>query len=126
MNTSRARHWKQSYTSTQTQTEQHKQITVKVRKKRWITKGEKVLYSLIGICLIMSGFMIVSYSSATDAINRDIQTLEQTINEQHVQNENLHFEVKELSKPERIMSIAEENGLKIQDTKVKRAHIINN
>lgn len=126
MNTSRARQWQQSYAATQSQTEKQKQIKIKVRKKSWITKGEKILYSFIGICLIIAGFFIVSYSSTTDAINRDIQSLEQTINEQHVQNENLHFEVKELSKPERIMKIAEENGLKIQDTKVKRAHIINN
>lgn len=123
MNTGRARQWQQSYVH---ETQQQPQVKVKVRRKSWITKGEKILYSLIGISLIIAGLFIVSYSSTTDVLNRDIQTLEQTINNQLIQNENLKFEAKELSKPGRIMKIAEENGLKIQDTKIKRAHMINN
>lgn len=114
MNTSRVRAW-------QPNPREQKTVRVKVRRKSWITKGEKIIYSFVGICLIAAGVYIVSYSSTTDTLNRDIQTLEKRISEQHIQNENLEFKIKELSKPERIMKIAEKNGLKIQDTKVKRA-----
>jgi len=126
MNTNRARQWQESYVSSHAPREHQTQVKVKVKKASWITKGEKIIYSTISLCLIIAGLFIVSYSSSTDDLNRNIQSLEQTINDQYRQIENLQFEVKELSEPERIIKIAEENGLKIQDTKVKRAQSMNN
>lgn len=126
MNTSRARHWRQSYAPVETQSTQQPQVKVKVKKRRWLTKGEKIIYSMLSICLIVACYFIISYASSIDTLNRDIQTLEETINDQRVQNENLQFEIKELSKPERILEIAEKHGLKIHDTKVKRAQIMDN
>lgn len=102
------------------------QVVVKVRKQGWITKGEKILYSIVGACLILAALFIVSYSSSTDTLNRELQTLEQTIQNQQVTNESLLFEVRELSKPERITKIAKDNGLKIQDAEVKRVQVFNN
>ncbi|GAB3793539.1 cell division protein FtsL [Virgibacillus kimchii] len=101
-------------------------VTVKVRKQGWLTKGEKIIYSLVGICIIAAGGFIVSFSSSTDSLNRDLQQLEQTVQNQQVINESLLFEVKELERPERITKIARENGLKIQDTKIKQAQSVNN
>src|SRR5699024_5037332 len=97
------------------------QVKVKVKKRRWLTKGEKIIYSMLSICLIVASYFIISYASSIDTINRDIQTLEETINDQRVQNENLQFEIKELSKTKRIMEIRKKQGLKIKDKKVKRA-----
>lgn len=125
MNTGRARSWRDTYGAVQPQVEQQRKVRVIVRRRSWITKGEKFLYSLIGIVLVIACYFIVSYSAQTDQINRDIQTLEQTIDNQRVHNENLQFKIDELSKPDRIMAKAEELGLKIQDTKVKRAQLIN-
>src|SRR5690625_3863480 len=64
---------------------------------------------------------IVSFSSSTDTLNRDVQSLEVQVQQMKVDNESLSFEVRELSKPERITKIARDNGLKIQDAQVKRA-----
>src|SRR5690625_1324376 len=89
-----------------------KQVVVKIRKQGWITKGEKILYSIVGACLILAALFIVSYSSSTDTLNRELQTLEQTVQNQQVTNESLLFEVRELSRPERITKIAKDNGLK--------------
>lgn len=124
MNVERARNWRDTYQVAQPQVEQQRKVKVIVRRKSWLTKGEKILYSFIGIALVIACFYIVSFSAQTDQMNRDIQNLEQTINNQRVHNENLQFKIDELSKPDRIMAIAEKLGLKIQDTKVKRVQLI--
>lgn len=125
MNTSHAHSWQQTRPE-HTQTQQDQKVSVKVRKQGWITKGEKAIYSIMGMCVILAGIFIVSFSSSTDTVNRELQQLEKTIQHQQANNEALSFEVKELSRPERITKIARDNGLKIQDAKVKQAHAFNN
>ncbi|WP_010096790.1 cell division protein FtsL [Ornithinibacillus scapharcae] len=116
-----ARSWEQSYTSYQPQVEKK----VIIRKKSWISKGEKVLYSFVAMVLLLAGVYVVSYSSSMDSLNRDIQSLERKITTQQVVNEGLMFEIKELSRPERITQYAKENGLTIQAAEVKQANAFN-
>lgn len=122
--TNHARKW--DYTSTTAVPKQNKQVVVKVRKQSWITKGEKVLYSIVGITLIIACAFIVSYSSSTYTLNKDVQSLENTVQAQEKANALLMYEVEQLSLPERITTIAKENGLKIQDAEVKHAQGFNN
>lgn len=119
MSAEHARNWEQ------TQAPKQKQIPV-VRKTSWITRGEKVLYSVIGTCVIAAGLYTVSFSSSTDSLNRELQSLENTVQKQEVQNEGLRYEKKELSRPERITTIAKKHGLKIQDAEIKQASALNN
>lgn len=119
MNTNQARSW-HTY-QTQPTKQEHKKVVVKVRSKSWLTKGEKIIYAFLCGLIILSGVFIVSFSSTTDTLNRDMQSLNEKVHQQQVENENLIYEVRELSKPSRITKIAKENGLKIQDTQVKRA-----
>jgi len=123
MNTSHARSWQQSYAPEQTP---HEKQIVKVKKTGWITKGEKVLYTIIAISLIVACVLMVSYSSSTDTFNRKIESLESVVQKQKVKNEGLQFEMKELSNPDRITRIARENGFQIQDAEVKQAQAFNN
>lgn len=116
-----ARNWEQSYSSYQPQVEKR----VVVRKKGWITKGEKMLYSFVAACLLIAGGFVVSYSSSMDTLNRNIQNLEQSITSQQVVNENLVFEIKDLSRPERITQYAKEHGLMIQAAEIKQANAFN-
>ncbi|MGM8211842.1 cell division protein FtsL [Virgibacillus sp. W0430] len=124
MNTSQARDWQQGVHATTPQ--RKKQVTIKVHKQSWITKGEKALYSIVAFCLIIAGAYIVFYSSSTDTLNRELQSLEHSVQNQQLKNEGLLFQVKELSRPERITKTAKENGLKIQDAQVKQANALNN
>ena len=127
MNTSeaRTRKWQPKPNESQ-ELAREKRVTVKVRKQSWITTGEKVIYSIVGIGLIIMSYYFVTYSSTTDSLNREIQSLEKEIELKQIENESLAYEVKELSRPDRIKGIADEYGLKIQNTKVKRAHAFNN
>ena len=102
-----------------------KQIVVQVKRRSWISRGEKIIYSFFGIALIVASLYIVSYAAKTDQLNREVLQLEQSVHQQKLENEALYFEVSELSSPERIIKIARENGLKIQDAKVKRATNVN-
>ncbi|WP_163536712.1 cell division protein FtsL [Gracilibacillus sp. YIM 98692] len=90
-------------------------------QRRWVTRGEKMLYSLFGAVLISSMLYITSYGASVDSLNRDIQSLETKVEEQSVYNKNLSYKVKELSQPERIIANAKKHGLKIQNTEVKQA-----
>ncbi|GAB4072352.1 hypothetical protein GCM10028778_02590 [Barrientosiimonas marina] len=123
MNDNLARRWESTYTSTEP--DQDKQTVVRVAKKRWITKGEKVLYMIAAAILIVSCIYIVSFASSTDTLNRKVESLEQTVEQQKVTNEELVYKEKQLRRPERITRIAKENGLKIQDAKVKQATAYN-
>ncbi|QHE52095.1 cell division protein FtsL [Pontibacillus sp. HMF3514] len=107
----------------QTQTQQQ-QTKVHVHKKKWVSTGEKALYTLVSSLAIAASVFIVSYSSSLDSMNRDIQKLEGNISDQKVVNENLQFKIKELSDPERILKIAKKNGLKIHQSKVKQADTV--
>lgn len=119
MNTNQAKNWQQDYVKPSEH--QEKKVLVKVKKRSLLTKGEKVIYTFFATVLIIACFYIVSFSSTTDTLNRNVQSLEQQVQKQKLENESLLFEVSELSNPERITNIAKEHGLKIQDAKVKRA-----
>ncbi|WP_101843794.1 cell division protein FtsL [Halobacillus sp. Marseille-P3879] len=106
--------------------QEQKQIKVKVQKKQWISTGEKVLYSLAtGLVVIASVFM-VQFTSTTDTLNRDIQNMEQEIAQQKSDNDSLAYKAKELSNPDRILEIAKENGLELQNAEVKQAGVVGN
>ncbi|MCA1012994.1 cell division protein FtsL [Halobacillus halophilus] len=104
------------------QPERQKQVKkVKLRKKQWISTGEKMLYSAATTLFLAASVFLVQFSASTDELNRDIRSLEQEISKQETQNENLAFQVKELSNPDRILKVAKENGLDIQNAQVKQA-----
>lgn len=120
MSANHARSWQTTPSPKQTPNK----VSVKVKKQGWVTKGEKVIYSIIAAGIIITGIFMVSLSSATDAMNRDLQRLETELQKQKITNEGLSFEVEELSRPERIISIAEGHGLKIQNAEVKQAQVV--
>lgn len=123
MNTNHARKWEVPLT---TAPRKETKVAVKVRKQSWITKGEKILYSIIGVAMIIACAFVVSYSSSTYTLNKEVQSLESTVQAQQEANDLLSFEVEKLSLPERITKIAKDNGLKIQDAEVKHAQGFNN
>ena len=122
MNSSEARNWKTTQSPQKTNQEQ---VKVKVKYSNKITRGEKYLYIFFSLFIVLASTYVVSYSSTTDTMNREFQSLEEKVVDQQFLNEKLSFEVKELSQPERITNIAAENGLKIQDAEIKRVNPVN-
>lgn len=124
MSANTARKW--DYSSRVAEPTKSKQVKVRVKKNGWITTGEKILYSVLGTATILAGAYIISFSSSIDQLNRDVQSLEDTILNQTAENEGLMFEINELSDPARITKIARDNGLEIQFSEVKRVQPFNN
>ncbi|SDL77039.1 cell division protein FtsL [Sediminibacillus halophilus] len=123
MSTSPLKNWQDSWQETGRHTipDTKKQVKVKVQKKKWITTGEKFIYTVFSAVLVGALYFSVSLSNSTDALNREVQQLEQQVESQQELNQNLEYKAKELSNPDRILRIAKENGLKIQNTQVKQA-----
>lgn len=123
MQSNNARKW--DYAAPVQRPKREEQVKVKVHKQGWITKGEKILYTVVGLLVLVATYFMVSFASTTDGLNRDIQSLEQKIAEQEVANEDLLIKVEALSEPARITRIAKENGFTIS-SEVKQAQGYNN
>ena len=92
---------------------------VKVKKKRVITTGEKLLLSILLVVSTIGCMMIISKQAAIYQINNDIQVLESNITNQQKVNSDLEEEITELSRPERILKIAKDQGLTIINNNVQ-------
>ncbi len=95
--------------------EEHVQQPNVVRKKvkvqkRWITRGEKLMYIIFAVVFLCISAYIVSFSSSVDQVNRNIESLSTQIDQQKVHNKNLAYKKKELSQPERIIANAKEHN----------------
>ncbi|MFC7320350.1 cell division protein FtsL [Halobacillus campisalis] len=106
--------------------QQQKQVKVKIQKKQWVSTGEKVLYSAATGVIALASVFMVHFSSTTDTLNRDIQQAEQKISQQEAVNDSLAYDAKELSNPDRILQIAKDNGLEMQNAEVKQAGYVGN
>ncbi|WP_079709356.1 cell division protein FtsL [Paraliobacillus ryukyuensis] len=121
MSASEARRWQTSVSEQPSRNQRSApQKQVKVQEKQWVTPGEKFLYIMFGVAVIGTLIYVVHFSANLDALNRNVESVESKISEQQTKNENLSYQVKELSNPDRILRIAKENGLKIQNTQVKQ------
>ncbi|GAA4069129.1 cell division protein FtsL [Amphibacillus indicireducens] len=122
MNVSEARHYQTSTPQRTRRVDQQPQPkkVIKVNSRK-ITLGEKILACIFGACMSLALIFMVSYNANIDSLNRDVQRLEREIAEQQTINENLSHQAMEYSSPERILMIAKENGLNIQNTQVKQA-----
>ncbi|CEH32108.1 hypothetical protein AM501_28295 [Aneurinibacillus migulanus] len=92
---------------------QKKRVTI----RPGISSGEKLLYFFVVIALvIVSTFLIARYAKISH-YNYQILETKQEVKKVTEQNGELHAKIDELSKPERIRSIAEQMGLtKLDDT----------
>lgn len=94
--------------------------TVRILKKNKFTNGEKGLFLLFFVILLVFVAFMISNQARIYSMERDIYKLEQKIGEQSLVNEALQLQVIELSAPDRILHIATEQlGMTLDDNKVK-------
>ncbi|CAM3763520.1 cell division protein FtsL [Alkalicoccus chagannorensis] len=96
-------------------------VTKQVRVyKGGITYGEKILY--LGSILILAAlcFFVISNAAAVYSLNHEGQVLETSITEQQSANDALALQVTELSDPDRILTIAEQDlGMSLDSAQVQ-------
>jgi cell division protein FtsL len=98
---------------------QQQQSVQKLNKFR-ITLGEKIILIACGAIIASLAIGIISNSAKLYIESREIQTIETKMEDQTKLNNDLRLQVTELSSPERIRRIAEEElGMKLDSKKVK-------
>jgi cell division protein FtsL len=91
---------------------------VKTRKS-WLTPGEKVIgIAFLGL-VCFGAVHIISNESAVYQVNKNVQDVQASINEQQKVNSDLEAQVKELSRYDRIISEAKKKGLVLNENNVK-------
>ncbi|SER63980.1 cell division protein FtsL [Salipaludibacillus aurantiacus] len=105
---------------------QHDRQTKKVKElvfKGGITKGEKGIYFMALIAVVFAAYLILSNYAEMYSLNHEMQQTETQITQQQSINDGLSLQVKELSDPERILYIAQNDlGMKLNDQSVKVIH----
>ncbi|WP_088005775.1 cell division protein FtsL [Indiicoccus explosivorum] len=90
-----------------------------VRKKKLVTKGEKILYAAFLAMFIFSSILIIQNEASIRAGAQEIQSIEQATEEVQRQNSDLTVQIGELSTYERIWSEAKALGLTLNEQNVK-------
>ncbi|AXF55477.1 cell division protein FtsL [Salicibibacter kimchii] len=101
------------------QKEEQRQLqTVRNRVEKRFTRGEKYLMAMIGIAIVVTAVLMVSNYASMYGLEQEISQLQSEINQQQQYNEGLEHQVSELSDPERILEIAQDNGMELNDDNV--------
>ena len=92
--------------------------TVVVHKAK-VTLGEKLLLRILAVAFVAFSATIISNQYEIYTLNKDLQSLEETVTNQTKVNSDLSMEVSELSKYERILEKASQLGLTLNENNVK-------
>lgn len=94
-------------------------VRVPVKKQGILTPGEKVMMFVFGVMVCFGATFMVSKQAAIYEVNKDIQLIESSIQEQQKVNSDLEVQVSELSTYERIKKVTEKLGLTLNENNVK-------
>jgi cell division protein FtsL len=89
------------------------------QKSNWLSPGEKILTLALGILLTVGAGFIIAKQAEIYEVNKEIQLVEQSIQEQQKLNSDLEVQISELSRYERIKEQAEKLGLSFNENNIK-------
>ncbi|MBU9712415.1 cell division protein FtsL [Evansella tamaricis] len=99
-----------------------KKVGKKSAYKSRITKGEKFIYAVALVGIVFAFFLVLTNYASIYMTNHQIQQTETDIREQLSVNEGLDLQVMELSDPERILAMAEDMGMVLDEENVRYTH----
>ncbi|SDM04091.1 cell division protein FtsL [Bacillus sp. OK048] len=91
-------------------------------RKHWLTPGEKVIGLVFTGLVCFGAVHLISNQAGIYQVNKDIQEVQTSISELKKENNDLHVQVSELSKYERILEKAKQMGLVLNENNVKVVH----
>ncbi|MCM3587088.1 cell division protein FtsL [Mesobacillus maritimus] len=89
------------------------------KKHTWLSPGEKALMFAFGVLFCIGAAFIISKQSDIYHVNKEIQLVESSIQDQQKVNGDLEMQIDELSRYERIKEQAEKLGLTLNENNVK-------
>lgn len=91
----------------------------KKKKKRGITRGEKMLYKLSTFMVIFLVIGIILSKSSLSQINVELQKLENQAADKSDENQSLVMKINEMVSLEKIKHISNEQGLTYNNANIK-------
>ena len=91
----------------------------KKKKKRGITRGEKILYKLSTFMVIFLVIGIILSKSSLSQINVELQKLENQVANKSDENQSLVMKINEMVSLEKIKYISNEQGLTYNNENIK-------
>lgn len=83
----------------------------KINTKRFVSKGERLLYSLGGVCVIMTVIIKIFCGASIGHLNISVEKIKYEIDEQSKKNESLTMKVNELTSFDNVKDIVKNMGL---------------
>lgn len=80
-------------------------------RKKGLTKGEKILYTLAGLCICFTFVLKIFCGAGIGHLSMSVEQLKYDINVQEKTNESLNMKVSELTSFDKIKKVVEEMGL---------------
>jgi cell division protein FtsL len=91
----------------------------KVKKKSKYTKLEKLVYTITFLLVFASPFAIVFYQATLSKVNIDVEKVKNEIKSQEKKNESLEMKINELASLDKIIEVAQEQGLSYNNDNIK-------
>jgi len=91
----------------------------KVKKKNRYTKIEKFVYTITFLLVFASPFAIVFYQATLSKVNIDVERVKNEIKSQEKKNESLEMKINELASLDKIIQVAQEQGLSYNNDNIK-------
>lgn len=88
-------------------------------KTKGLTRLESAVISFFGVILFGLAVVHIALSMQVSTINRSIQDIESQAVVTQIENENFEQKVQELSRYDRVYSIAIENGLEMNEEQIR-------
>ncbi|MDD3453832.1 MAG: hypothetical protein PHN42_06140 [Bacilli bacterium] len=82
-----------------------------MRKKRKLTKGEKLLYTMASLCLIFTMILKIFCKAGVGHLSMSVEQLKYDIANQEKTNESLTMQVNELTSFDKVKDVASDMGL---------------
>ena len=92
---------------------------MKAKKKKKVGKFEKLIYTFTFILLLASPFGVVFFQATLSKVNIDVERTKKEIKTQEKKNESLEMKINELASLDKIIEVAEEQGLSYNNDNIK-------
>ena len=91
------------------------------KKKKNVKYGklEKLVYSITIFMLFASPFAVVFFQATLSKVNIDVEKVKNEIKSQEKKNESLEMKINELASLDKIIEVAQEQGLSYNNDNIK-------
>ena len=93
--------------------------TRKIKRYKKIGRFEKLLYAFSFILLLASPFVIVFSQATLAKVNFEVERIKKEIVVQEKRNQSLYMKINELASLDKIIEVAEQQGLSYNNDNIK-------